>query len=419
MNKKIISAILAAAMALNTGLVAMATPLSDAQKQEIEQKQSEYKSAEEKLNALEQELQKLQGQAQEIQTLVDKNNSEIGNKENSIKSFEKDMEELQKDLDQKEEMYGKRIRAIYKSGNPGYVEVVLSSRNFSDLVTNVQAVGKLMNLDKQMMNEITTKKKEIDDKKEALKKDINKIKELKTENEAKLKELRDQEAKQKVLVNEANEVQKNIKVDLASKERQMIKYPADVINNPSSSLNDITAARDSLRGIRSQIKVIDKEIVDTIEKANSLIKQKQEQPKKVTFDRGGNQSGGSSSGNTSVGKNTSSILSFAYSLQGKPYVYGASGPNSFDCSGFTQYVFGKAGVGLSRTTFTQVNEGVSVSKSNLQPGDLVFFGSASSPHHVGIYVGGGSYIHAPRTGDVVKISSLSGRSDFSVARRII
>ncbi len=115
------------------------------------------------------------------------------------------------------------------------------------------------------------------------------------------------------------------------------------------------------------------------------------------------------------------VVNYAYKFLGKPYVYGASGPNSFDCSGLTQYVYNKFGVGLSRTTYTQVNQGKKVDRSNLQPGDLVFFNTEGSISHVGIYVGGGDFIHAPRTGKPVMISSLSdgyysGR--YATARRI-
>lgn len=115
------------------------------------------------------------------------------------------------------------------------------------------------------------------------------------------------------------------------------------------------------------------------------------------------------------------VVNYAYKFLGKPYVYGASGPNSFDCSGLTQYVYNKFGVGLSRTTYTQVNQGKKVDRSNLRPGDLVFFNTEGSISHVGIYVGGGDFIHAPRTGKPVMISSLSdgyysGR--YATARRI-
>lgn len=101
-------------------------------------------------------------------------------------------------------------------------------------------------------------------------------------------------------------------------------------------------------------------------------------------------------------------VQWAYKQLGKPYVWGANGPDSFDCSGLTQYVWGKAGVYLTHYTGAQWNEGTHVSRSQLQPGDLVFFGS--DLHHMGIYIGNSNFIHAPQTGDVVKISSLNESS---------
>lgn len=416
MNKKIIAAILAGAMAFNTSLIAFASPITSEQKQQIEQKQSEYKDAEDKLNALDQKLQELQGQAQKLDADIASNNAEIKNKEDNIKSLENEMTDLQKDLNEKENLYGERMRAIYKSGNPGYVEILLSSRNFSNLVTNVQAVGKLMGMDKQMMDEIKTKKEQLSSKKATINTDLQKVQALKSETQGKLDELNAQKKTQKELVDQAAEVSKNVKVDLAAKERTMIEYPKSVIENSSSSISDITSARDSLREIRKQVKLIDSEIVDLIEKAKTAIASKE--AALATPDRGGSVTYPSGGGQAASGS-VSQLLSIAYSLQGRPYVYGATGPSTFDCSGFTQYVYGRIGVGLSRTTFTQVNEGTSIPVSQAQAGDLVFFGSASSPHHVGIYVGNGQYIHAPQTGDVVKVSSLSSRSDLAAVRRIL
>ena len=111
--------------------------------------------------------------------------------------------------------------------------------------------------------------------------------------------------------------------------------------------------------------------------------------------------------------------SMARQYLGVPYVWGGTTPNGFDCSGLVQYVYKQLGINISRTTYYQVNDGVEVSKNELKQGDLVFFRKNGNIHHVGIYIGGGQFIHAPQTGEVVKISNLSDRSDYYTARRIV
>jgi cell wall-associated NlpC family hydrolase len=98
---------------------------------------------------------------------------------------------------------------------------------------------------------------------------------------------------------------------------------------------------------------------------------------------------------------------------GSPYVWAASGPDSFDCSGLVVWAFAQAGrPGLPHSTYSLVGMGVEVPMDQLQPGDLVFgYGDG----HVGIYVGGGNMVHAPHSGDVVKVASISSMSH---ARRI-
>ena len=107
-------------------------------------------------------------------------------------------------------------------------------------------------------------------------------------------------------------------------------------------------------------------------------------------------------------------VEWAYKELGKPYQWGAAGPDSFDCSGLTQYVWGKAGVYLDHYTGSQWNEGQHVDRAQLQPGDLVFFGS--DLHHVGIYVGNGNMIEAPYTGANVRVSPYN-RPDYAGAIR--
>ncbi|GAA2967204.1 NlpC/P60 family protein [Kitasatospora cinereorecta] len=108
-------------------------------------------------------------------------------------------------------------------------------------------------------------------------------------------------------------------------------------------------------------------------------------------------------------------VAFAYQALGKPYVWGATGPASFDCSGLTQAAWRAAGVSLPRTTYTQINAGRRVSRSELAPGDLVFFYSGIT--HVGLYIGGGQMIHAPRPGAPVRIAPIS-EMPFSGATRV-
>jgi peptidoglycan DL-endopeptidase CwlO len=111
------------------------------------------------------------------------------------------------------------------------------------------------------------------------------------------------------------------------------------------------------------------------------------------------------------------VVGIAMHYLGVPYVWGGASPRGFDCSGLVMYVFAQIGVSLPHSSYSQAAMGTPVSINQLEPGDLVFFTGAS---HVGIYIGGGQFIHAPHTGDVVKISSLSGyyASAFYTARRI-
>ncbi|MEU7413235.1 NlpC/P60 family protein [Streptomyces sp. NPDC042638] len=108
-------------------------------------------------------------------------------------------------------------------------------------------------------------------------------------------------------------------------------------------------------------------------------------------------------------------VAYAYSKLGSPYVWGATGPNAFDCSGLAQAAYRAAGISLPRTTYAQINAGRRVSRSELRPGDLVFFYSGIS--HVGIYVGGGQMIHAPNPSAPVRLAPVD-QMPFAGATRV-
>ena len=129
-------------------------------------------------------------------------------------------------------------------------------------------------------------------------------------------------------------------------------------------------------------------------------------------------SSGSSSGSTTIRQSTnvpttnkygSTVVAAAYSKLGCPYVWGASGPNSFDCSGLVMWCYAQAGVSLDHYSGSQGQSGAIIPLSQAQPGDILW-----KSGHVGIYIGNGQYIHAPQTGDVVKIASNVSRFTCAV-----
>ncbi|MGW2208380.1 NlpC/P60 family protein [Streptomyces sp. NPDC001781] len=131
-------------------------------------------------------------------------------------------------------------------------------------------------------------------------------------------------------------------------------------------------------------------------------------------------SGAASSGRTTArvpvsASRASAAVAYAYRKLGSPYVWGATGPDAFDCSGLIQAAYRSAGISLPRTTYAQINAGRRVSRSQLRPGDLVFFYSGVS--HVGIYVGGGRMIHAPNPSAPVRVASID-QMPFAGATRV-
>jgi cell wall-associated NlpC family hydrolase len=115
------------------------------------------------------------------------------------------------------------------------------------------------------------------------------------------------------------------------------------------------------------------------------------------------------------------IVKLARQYMGTPYAWGGESPKGFDCSGFAQYLYGKVGIRIPRTTYTQWQTGHAVPHGQLQPGDLVFFRGSDSkgglPGHVGVYVGNGQMIDAPHTGTDVRIESIDSFGGYMGARR--
>ena len=434
MKKKIISTVLAATMTFGVGQSVFATPLTDSQKQQMEQNQDKYADINGKIRELENKIDGLSAKIEPLFFQIEKNKDEIAKTEESISTVKVQIEESKKKIEKQQEVLGQRIRATYKSGGQAnYLGALLESNGISDFLSRAQAISKVMGMDKQVIDELTSEKENLDNQVKELEDKTAELNKLNTETQTKIDDLNKMKAEQEGIIQEMKSEQEKVVGELAPLERQLIEPWVNKINS-NSSIDELNQAKTALQGLRNQIKTpdVDAEAVQAIEKAKDLIAEKQAEGNSAnTPNRGGNvntgggssTSGGSSSGGGSVVAPpsqgaASSLISYAYQFIGRPYVFGATGPDAFDCSGFTQYVYKNAlGIGLSRTTYTQVNEGKPVSRDQLQPGDLVFTeGPASAPGHVGIYVGNGQMIHAARPGVGVVVGPIY---NFSTARRIL
>ena len=304
-----------------------------------------------------QDIEKLDTQISTVMSEVEENKAEIAKIQTEIKKVESEVKSSEKKLLEQQDLYNDRLRAMYMSGSNSYIGVLLEADGLDDLISKVEAVKTVITYDQRVMGELNAAKAELDNKKGNLQANNDKVVATKAENQEKLTALN------------------NDKKDLDKKLASLKTYA----NVPDGTSKTVATAVTAVTTIRATA---------------------------TTYEP--------SRGSASV--SSSAIVAYASNFIGTPYAWGGNGPSTFDCSGFTSYVFRHFGVSLPRTAAGQQGTGASVAKADLQPGDLVFFGSPA--HHVGIYVGNGCYIHAPRTGDVVKISSLGSRSDYSGARRV-
>ena len=312
-----------------------------------------------KVQELEASIENLDNQIEGTMDKIADNKKQIIVKEQDIKNSKSELKKVETDMKKQKELFNNRIRAFYINGFNGYLHILLDSRGLGDFTSRVDTIGRIMNYDTKVISNYKTKQKDIADKVDKLKVENKKLLTLKSENENKLNELNKNKNDQKKLIEEARQQQRQYAL---------------------AEQNAVSAAVNQVANIRSEAPKI-----------------------------------GLSRGSSPISNNN--VVAYASNFLGTPYLWGGTTPIGFDCSGFTQYVYKHFGISIGRTTYDQINDGVGVSRDQLQPGDLVFFGKGGNPTHMGMYIGNGAMIHAPRTGDVVKISPVD-RSDYITARRV-
>ena len=366
MKKTFKTTIFAVMFALVTQVSVKAEPTSDqtnTQQSQLEQNKDSLKGAEDKRKELELSIEKLDNQIEDFMMKIEESKKGIKQTEKEIDNSKKEITKVEEEISNQQDIYDDRIRNIYKNGQADYFSIVFGSEDLSGLISNLVAIKKVISIDQKVASDLDLKKEELLNKKEELDDKYNKITTLKDENENKLTSLNNNIADQKKLI----EVAKSQEKLYASK----VSKSQELVNKTMAEVNKIRS-----------------------------------QTPKYELSRG----------TTAI--SSSNIIAYASNFLGTPYLWGGTSPaTGFDCSGFTQYVYAHFGVKIGRTTYDQINDGYGVSKDELQAGDLVFFGQNNNPTHMGIYVGNNTYIHSPRTGDVIKISSMD-RSDYITGRRV-
>ena len=252
-----------------------------------------------------------------------------------------------------------RADDMYRARDVGVVDVLMSANSFDDLVTQLDVMQRLGNSDVDTVKSIAAYQQDIKDRRVKLdtdKKAAAKLVDTAAQNKAKVEGLQ-------------------------------------------SKLEQMTA------GLKSEINRLQAQQAAAAKAAADAA------AAQAAGGTGGGTSSGGGGGGTVVdpgGAGHSAVVGIAQRYLGVPYVYGGASPSGFDCSGLTMYCYAQIGIGLSHGATDQQHASTPVPISALQPGDLVFFGSAAYSYHVGIYVGGGSMINAPHTGATVGYGSIGG-----------
>lgn len=402
MKKRILSIVIAGALTITSVTPVFATP-----NEEVIQSQQKYDEINKKIDDIQGKIYNLNEQIAPLAEKDENNKKQIESIKEEINNTNKEIDASKVEIEAKEEVLGKRLRELYKSGGQGsYLTLLFSAESFSDLITKIDSASRLVNIDKKIVKDLLEKKEKLDEKVASLEEKSNEIAKINEENKKILSELEGKKKEQEVLIAAAQAEQEKFDAEyLSVAERSLVEYQIGILGS-SSEISDLQSAIKQLRDIRdSQLKspTVVEEVNNAIEDAKVKIEDLQAQQAAASMPNRGQSS---ATGNA--------IVDYAYGFIGTPYVYGATGPNAFDCSGFTSYVFrNAAGIEISRTTYSQINVGTPVSYGELQPGDLVF---TYGLDHVGIYVGGGQYIHAPQPGQSVKVSPVTS---FYAARRVL
>jgi peptidoglycan DL-endopeptidase CwlO len=310
-------------------------------------------------------------------------NVELGRIDGELDTNARHLVTARKSLNVAQRRIAERLRNLYVNGEgDSTLEVLLGSRSLDDVIARLDAIERVSSQDTRILAEVKLFRREV---------------------ETRRANLKDARVRQAQIVAERAAQKRSIEGRLAERQQLLASVKDEIAQIQAEERRRqaalVAQARARLAAERLEAQqafdVQDQSTYTAVDLGDTVI------PVAPPPD----------------GSKASQVIAIAMQYLGTPYVWGGSSPSTgFDCSGLTSYVYAQIGISLPHHAASQYSYGTPVAYEDLQPGDLVFFSGLS---HMGMYIGGGQFIHAPHTGDVVKISYLAGYSSWVGARRIL
>jgi peptidoglycan DL-endopeptidase CwlO len=306
-----------------------------------------------KLEQLKAELDQLDNEAEIAAEEYNAASQALKDEQEKLVATRADLGAAQDALDEQTKLLAERIDVMYRDGNISTAEILLQARSIPDFFSRLSNITAISSADADLAKQLASQRDQIASTELELEKADLQARALEFSLKARKIEITNRQAERQAMLDAA---QKDLVASLDTEAKQRMANEMGVWQSIVSGANNLG------------VTVAPRSPVET-----------------------------------------------ALSYHGIPYVWGGASPSGFDCSGLTMYVYAQHGVQLPHHAASQFLLGQKVDPADLQPGDLVFFGSPV--HHVGMYIGGGYFVHAPHTGDFVKVSKLADRNDLAGARR--
>lgn len=406
MVKKRLSSVVIVSTVLAGTLVAPIATFADNYDSQIEQKNSEINDLKSKQSEAQDQIDRLETSINKINKKADELLKEQSTLREETVQLQKDIEVLTERIAKREEAIRNQARDVQVNNQSSvYVKALLDATSFSDALGRLKAMTTIVNANNDLVNQQKADKKAVEDKK--------------AENEAKQEEI----AKNQATLEEQKGTLEAKQADLNVLKASLAEQQATKESEKQALAEQKAAFEAEQKRVREQ-QAQAAAVQQAAQQAQSSVSTSTNNASSSSSSQASSSNSASSnasSSNAGVSNvvipstpapapsgNGSAIVAEAYKHIGKPYVWGAKGPNTFDCSGFTRYVYLQVtGRDIGGWTVPQEGAGTIIPVSQAQPGDLYFWGSRGSSYHVAIALGGGSYIHAPQPGESVKVSSVA------------